>query len=357
MLLPVYFRANSVNDIRISKNYFFSVLIAVSIILFGFRSRPGFQRWVLGLLALWSILVCKSFYTAAALQQISCFILGLILIQQASNKLKLRDHKNLEQFFAAVCIMQCLFIALNVFKINLWNPSVPMEYISGSLGHPTHAGALVAITAPFLFSLKRLKYIGFVAVLVSLYYCKSAMSWFSLFNGVAFYLLLNKNTRFASLGVLVILNLGVLGLFYSYGSYSPFLDDNSRIAAWVLALKTIFSWDYFDILFGRGLGNLWNDFSLYYRLQRFAYVHNEYIESLWAFGILGTSLIMGLAIRPFLNKAIANKERVFLASYVAFLTNCFGNFPMHLSSIALVGCLTYAYLVRVNSNEPIFGGK
>lgn len=358
MLLPVYFKANILNEIRISKNYFLSAAIVISLILFGFKSRPGYQRVALAILAAWTVLICKSFYTAAALQQISGFILALAFIQQASMKLKHRDDKNLSEWFVIVCFMQCLFVGLNLFGINLWNLTVKMKYVSGSLGQPTHAGALIAITLPFLFTTGRFKYLALPIAGLALYHCQSAMAVLSALNAVVFYLLLNKNTRIASLGVLVILNASLVMLFYGYGNIHPFFDDNSRIAAWHVALKTIFSWNYFDILFGRGLGNLWNDFSLYYKMQRFTYVHNEYIESLWAFGILGTSLIMGLAIRPFLIKTTQNKEKVFLASYVAFLTNCFGNFPMHLSTIALVGCLTYAYLIRVNnSNELTFGGK
>lgn len=348
MLLPFYVRFNEHNDVRICKNLFFFFLVCVSLIVFGLGKRKvslGLKTSLV-FLAILSFFNHKNLYLSAAIEQTIIFNISLVILYQLLT-FNL-DFVVIAFFLRISALIQAVIFILNYYGVNPYNLSLPAPIPYGSFGQQTLSGAHIAVLFPLF--LQTWWWMFIPVLIVAVFLAKSAMAWASLVAGVVVFGCYKHIKR----------PLFVSGCFCSaliaffLTKSIPFFSDNMRYVTWKKLMIEFFNWRWIEELFGRGLGWLFHNSRLEDGIGGiFTYAHNEAIDSLWAFGIIGTSVIVYVLLKALKN--INEGSRVSLAILAAFISNSFGNFTFHISAIALPAMLAYAYLVTNNEEKINYG--
>lgn len=332
MLLPFYVRANNFNDIRISKNYALIFLTTIGCMLFGVGKL---KIRAIAVVAAFAFFIHSNFYRPASMEQTVTFLGGCLLISHLlSHRL---NEKVIKVCLAITCILTSAVFILNNMGFNPFNPSIPMKYPVGPLGQQTLSGALVAITITSLIQPNFWMFIP--AAAMGLWISGSSMSYLAAGVNISLFTAMNK-TIALKLKVSIITLLGIIG---SMGLFSKdLLNDHSRFYSWSIAIKKMSNFSLMDQLFGRGLGDFWHSFGVEIPGQMIRYAHNEVIESLWAFGIVGTMIIAIIVYLPFKNF----KSTYALAGFASVLVNSLGNFTFHIAPLALIGVIFYSLALK-----------
>lgn len=293
-----------------------------------------------------------------------CLNLGMIVILQMTTNLQ----KSISYALGIVCITQSIWILLECFGINLfgllsnfdhtyaWSAdsveiyqifdlrlllaNYELPYANGSLNNLMLSGALIAITAPFLFN--KLFIIFLPLAIYCVFKTESTMSILSLAAGAMTYFIIRSKSKLRYFICAQVLTIPLL-IYLIYPEHQ-FFSFSGRIAAWQRMINFI---KYPDIFIGKGVGYLAHTYKNSFEtshLPFFSYAHSEPIEIYVAFGILGLALCTYLLISMLGFK----KDAVIWASFIAFLVNASANFPMHISPIALVGIICFALIWRKN---------
>jgi hypothetical protein len=345
MLLPFYFRFNQYNDLRICKNFAFFAAFCASFMLFGIGNLKVNPKTKISLLLL-SILSWfnhNDFYNGAALEQTVIFnVFLLFLYQMLTFDIKIGIIFN---FCRVGAIVQALFFWMHYFKFNPYNPSVEIWFPVGVLGQQTLSAALLAACAPmFLFGGWR---IALPLIISGVVISTSAMSLVSL--AVGLYIVIFR--KFIKSIFFYLTPIIALVACYFLFRHSSFLADNMRYEVWSGILSQFSESSAGEVLAGRGLGDFWINSKFILNGQRFTYVHNEFIESIWAFGVVGTLLILSLLL--YLRNIKSHESFVCLGIIASCLVNSYGNFTFHISSIAVILIIAYSYLVTKKSEGEV----
>lgn len=350
MLLPFYVRFNSFNDVIVCKDFFLIALTFISVCLFGFAKDIGPELK----LPFISILILswfnhKDFYQTAAIHQTMCFSAGILLVYHLISWAEHLDRGILLNCFRITAILESLVFVLNRFGINPYNihaDKIDIQVV-GSLGQQTLSGALIAALAPTMLSGWGIWCLPLI--IYAVYLSGSAMTAVSFVFGILiclFYKIMSKRYFW-----IVISSFGaaLLGAFIFGLNTVSFFSNHGRFAVW--KLSTLFYlrlWTAREMMFGKGLGFLSSHLDIFqYNIYKFTHAHNEYIEILWAFGLVGI-LLFWMILKPLLKTH--KKDSVFLGIIGALAVNSIGNFTMHVSSIAIIGLISYAYIIGRNNN-------
>ena len=346
MLLPLYVRANSYNDIRVCRNY---LVVGLAILSLGvFYSRGALSKnfsflFVFMLIVGW--LNHQNFYMAAVIEQTVVFSAFCLIYFQLSNDLIDDDINVILNYLRVSCLIQVFLVFLNHgLDFNIYNPFVMTEKVVGSFGQETLVGAYIAVLAPLFFEKKR---IALVPIIWAIWLTTSAMSVCAFIMALIAYTYvkyLRKKAMVFALASTICIGLAIYVFVLANQTY---FDDKGRYILWAVLIDNYLSWSIWDIIFGRGLGNLYytaSDLCVECK-ELFTYAHNEYIEILWAWGLFGMGCFVKFIYDIFKIKDLHLKAPLF-ACVIAILANMFGNFTLHIAPIGLAALLLYICLIN-----------
>lgn len=251
------------------------------------------------------------------------------------------DFNIIKKSLMILCLIESFWTILSIFNIEFYNVvfSLFFEkvvqirdgfYNMGSLGNPNLSGALISITAPLFFSRKH--WVGLIPIVVALVAGGSIMPLITFIAGFCYFIWLNLNLN-KYVPYLLFL---IAGLFFiMVGFPEGYLSDNSRLEAWK---KTILFLDNF--IFGKGLGHFSAFFSRSFVIngEYFRNTHNEYLQVLYNFGLVGFSIFSYLFV-----SLLRRKEEILISCCIfAIAVNCYGNFLFHISLTAFVALTIFA---------------
>lgn len=343
-LLPYYIRANEYNDVRVCKNYALFAAVCSSYLIFGigFRNISSRIKYSLIGLSVLSWFNHDNFYLPAAVEQTVTFNVFLLLIYQLlSHDI---NFKVIANFLRISALIQCAFLCINIYKINPYNLAVPLDYPVGSFGQQTLSGAHVAVLFPFFLTTG---WIVLAPILVgAVYISQSAMSLAALIVGLV--VMIFHKHLFKGVFIFGSLITAVI-VFFLTKNY-VFFSDNMRYAAWSKLMLEFKDWPLNKMIFGRGFGYLYHNFHFDFMAQIFTYAHEEWIELLFALGFIGIFIFIYL-IREILSFNDSKHTVMAVSVLAAVLANSTANFTLHISSIALIAAIAYAYLVQQQTKK------
>lgn len=208
-----------------------------------------------------------------------------------------------------------------------------ISHVSGPLGHPNLSGAYLALCIPALLNYNKLKTVAIS--LIAIYFCDSALPLVTAFGVISYFywakLSLNREVPFYLFSIL-----GVIIFFTGIGGL-----DNQRFFIWENALKLDFNW-----LFGGGVGFFGNN----YPTAAVKHEHNEFLAVFMSYGIIGLGILLML-----FKRAVRASSPAVTSGLFGVFVNFYGNFPLHVSVLALVS-ICY-YVICLQESEVIYVKK
>lgn len=224
---------------------------------------------------------------------------------------------------------------------------VPSNIVSSTLGHPTIAGSFIAMLLPIMWyrGYKLMLPFGIVAVCMTQ---SQVAIGAMLVSGLVYVGLTNKRNALISLSIVVISASILIGGYFVSPSVKSFVGDSGRFSEWgkiYKSFKTPISKNTKTpkIYTGKGPGT----FKHIYHIKensKFHQAHNEYLEVLYDFGILGLFLFV-LALIELIKGVFVFQDRgnrALAASLVCVSISAGASFVWHLApfifyTIILIG--------------------
>jgi hypothetical protein len=356
LLMPFYLRVTTPLDARLSKDLFFSCMIFFSLILFGMKSEriPKLLAVLFGIISFLSFFNQYDQYSFRVLFQWVFLNTGMIFLLQTISNLDKGGIKIILNFIAITALGQAFWVFTNFFGANPYEwiftalfPKVRFldhgafsegkikiaaftGMVAGSLSNSNLTGWYLSMTAPALFRGKW--HWGLIPLAAATIICQSSAGIIALFSILGIYVFSRK---FPIKKIMMVF----AGLFLVFGGSlvairpKKLMADNDRYATWKATVK----WVENDLEKGVGLGVFGDYFGLVHikKLpQLFRQVHNEYLETLVAFGFIGLSILAVIGIRIWL---LLDESKVIpFLGILATAINSIVGFPIHISSCALI---------------------
>ena len=354
--MPLYLRVTTPLDARLSKDLFFSCMIFFSLILFGMKSErvPKLLAILFGIISFLSFFNQYDQYSFRVLFQWVFLNTGMILILQTISLLDKDGIKIILNFIAITALIQSAWVFTNFLGANPYEwlftalfpkvrfldqgafsrgeikvqPFVGM--VAGSLSNSNLTGWFLSMTAPALFRGKW--HWGLIPLVAATIICQSSAGIIALFSILGIYAFSRKLPIKKVCMVFA-------GLFLVFGASlvviqpKKLMADNDRYATW----KATIEWVKNDMEKGVGLGVFGDYFGLTHikKLpQLFRQVHNEYLETLVAFGYIGLSILLIIGIRIWF--LLDESKIIPFLGIVSTAINSIVGFPIHISSCALI---------------------
>lgn len=329
MLHPFITRVGFQAGDRIGKDSFF-LFMAASFALLGFKLPKEILVFTIGLMFLaffnqWNFMSGDVFY------QYVMFLSGIILFGS------FYQGADISKYFVYSATLIAIYVILEKMGVNLrtiyletfYNIEVKRTVINnipaGPLNHPNLTGAYLALSLPLF--LKNKAYICLPAVIFALFLGDSIMP-LATASAVAIFLLNSHITKAkpillylcASLTMVILYFTGLNGL------------DSHRFLIWSKSMS-IFAAPFL----GEGLGWFSDAFAQNFpkMTQKVYQEHNEFLSLFYSFGAIG--LLYACHI---FNKMIKTTDIYIGAGLFAMFINFYGNFTMHVSTLAAL-CLFY----------------
>lgn len=361
LLVPFYYSNDS--DLRLSKDVFFVMVVALSFLLYGMNSRAVHPqvKIPLGLLIITSFFGIFHLSSYESLELWSFFVAGCLFFAHSFTHLSVGNMERLSNWLSFSCIFYSFWVIGNLFGFDLYDvvsQRVPLETagntsveglkyaVLGALGNKGVSAGFVAITSGFLMRPRFWPLLVFPLTACFLASAEAPLLGMGValilwgMNGILRRggpnLLKGKYLPLYALGILAI----VLQLPRSFFVGKMGL----RLLNWAWALDdTGFS------LLGLGLG--WvpvGHVSLHPNAQNTFYqLHNEFIEAYVNLGILGFLPILFM-LRVCLRQTLGGIPifHPYLYAGVTALIYSFFWFSLHIGPIAMIMLLTFAVLAK-----------
>ncbi len=221
----------------------------------------------------------------------------------------------------------------------------------GTLGQQTLYGPfIVAACGAALFIQPLLLIVLLPAAVMTL----SSMTLLSLCALGGFYVIQRWGMKVGGSVMLALAAFGALSYFVFPESFA--FDDQGRFQIWASALKLW--WE--RPLFGYGLGNyailapLDQSMNLAKEHGYFLQAHNDYVQVLFETGIVGFLGVLAafIAVAQRARQTLLHPEgRAWMAVFIAIAANALGNFPFHVAPLALLGAMSWSFLVARDSES------
>lgn len=364
--LPFWIRPTSGPWLELSRDLFFLFSVLLSCFLFGGATRFNkMTPYFLGIMAL-AFFNQFNWQRDEVVYQTLFLFAGFIFINQASSIFKKSHQEITYRSLMAVSFLTITWLLLEVIgiepaaevmkhfgvKLMRWDWTKWVEdttvFINGPFANTNQTGALIALTLPVF--IEKLPLIGIALAALSLALMGSMGAVVSAMTGIVFYfcakfLTMKANKKLFTLTLLAI-PIGMLFL-PKYGV----LGHTGRFEAWKVAFGAV---SLTDLIIGNGLGWIASILPSLYVYQGhviFDKLHSEYLEVIFAFGIVGAYFFYKLIFEVF-NKQTLNP--VFYAIFCASLVNSFVNFTYHITTLALIGLVSYAYLTKKECENGLY---
>lgn len=263
------------------------------------------------------------------------------------------------KLFNGVCIASALqIIAVFMQWLNLfpfWNGAWDEGRIWGLFGNSNWSGCFIAMIIPFFFTLKDryLRALGITSGFVALLILDSQFALLSGIVGVLAYFYIKHRDFILKKGLAYLILVLILGIIPVAMAHPPNIA-NERFDLWLRIWWVITGGGNTEwgchFLQGYGLGSGFQAFPVIAKgichdpnLQ-WHQAHNEYLQVLFQYGIIGLLLITGLIISTV--KKISIRNVVLASSLIALLADSLGFFPMRTSPIGYMAVMFLALIDR-----------
>ncbi len=240
-------------------------------------------------------------------------------------------------------MLEAVFGLAQWFGWNPWHYRNPWELHkpTGSMGQETMLGALlVACLAPALF---QRRYIPAFFITLCIIACHSS---FALASAGAVILVWIASLSIAAAVWISVFGFSMLIAGYEMWPVQDWFDPNMRQFFWVIGFKKFLE----RPIFGFGPGS-WLPNAPWLTL-RLTHVHNEFIEFLTEYGLVGAALASWSGW-DFVRKFEFTWER---ALCIGLLVDSFGNFPMHIAPLGTIFLTAWLLSVRPRPVVLSYGG-
>ncbi len=221
------------------------------------------------------------------------------------------------------------FVAFKPDKLSLIALEETLRVPMGPLFNTGLTSAVIASCSIAMFRKRWVWFLPFA--LVALFFCKSVAAFAGLVAG-AFFLLYRWRKK-------ILYGIPLLALPFLFLSRDDVADLDGRIPVWM----NIAEWfkDLPSILLGRGVGYFPDFYNESYPSEvLFLQAHNEYLEWYICFGLIGLISTLALCLYVLIKGRDDYVKAIFLSSLVMSLAH----FYFHVSSSAIIGLLSFAYL-------------
>lgn len=215
------------------------------------------------------------------------------------------------------------------------------QMINGSLTNENWSGALIALTFPALFYWRF--YVFIPVSLLSLYLLKSAMPVTSAFVGICAYIAVKLFDMKKIKNIALVASIFPALLVLIGPPKTGFFESGPRVWLWERIWSLV---HWYDLIIGKGVGFFAAVFPTKFLLHAvvpFRQMHNEYLEILFAFGVIGLAIFYYLYLQIYKTEKL---HPIFYAIIAAALFNSIGHFTFHVTSTALVGIIAYSFLTK-----------
>lgn len=230
--------------------------------------------------------------------------------------------------------LECAHVKPDIFSLSAFHWPTPDPRFIGlpiaTFGNQTILGPLTAMG--LYWALCKKNYPLAFAFAVSVYLSTSAMTFGSAAVGVWFWYYWDHPKQSVAIGLL-----GILACFgFVCFTKSEFFNFDGRLMVWPFGWKAHLSAPWL----GHGPGSWLGRYEEWKVDGQFTWdkLHNEFLQCLVEYGRVGFTIAAGSVI-SFLrfNRSISRYSSGF---FIILLSNCFGNFPMHIAPYGLIFCWT-----------------
>jgi len=324
---------------RLSRDIFLCVLIAISVISFGFNRKLNFaQTLPFILFILYAFFNAADFTSYLYLQNLAMILCFSVFCIQLYANCEIEYLPIILNSIALAAILQACFAILNYFDVSASSllytgVGSKFNYISsgstGTLGNQNILGAYLAIALPTLF---RKNWLFFIPLLVAgIILSKSDGPVVTAIVAIMAFLLFKYAKKFTGGAVTITFVVCIISSFV-LPSVLTGVDTSQRFEIWN---RIIGVFDINTFIFGEGLGFFpinaayWGNFSA--MLQKVVQAHNEYLETFLELGAIGMGLIFII-----IKKHVNFREPILFSVFMGAMVNSFFNFPLHISPIAII---------------------
>ena len=238
---------------------------------------------------------------------------------------------NVNAVYNAICLVGLANVAMIIVQFfyldPLYTPLSDAGRCTGLMSNQNETGALLAFCFPAFLRKSWLKCLP--AIIIGLILAKSSGGMLAIGAVVIFWMLINNMRKQAVLLVAVVSGYMVID--------GPTIDQ--RLDAWTVGLNL-----FTQQPLGAGIGHWAAVFSvveLETTQSRFLQAHNEYVQLIFEFGVLGICLLVSY-FRYFFKSVktlLGYNKSDFIPAFgvVSLMVNCFVNFPMHIATTAMLG--------------------
>jgi len=351
-VLILYFSTNgNVQDASFVKDRFFIFAVGLSLVLYPSKISSLRLRVGIGGLFMLSFFNQYLITSQAVILQWQTFMAGVILLPQVVH---LGDRKVLGNGILLAGVIQAICLILNQWgleplRIYSYFLNADLYYVGAGVAVPHNVvmpiGTLMNINMSSVLCVAALPFAirAFPLFILPLVYAvllsKSSMSYLGALSVIFWYIYSQTRAKkkFIAASIFVLL----CSLYLLKGHY--LLDGGNRFKIWEIALKVLSIRPFT----GMGLGFVYDNFPMYFTAQEFRQLHNEPLEFLVNFGLVGV-FFLGLILSKV---TLVKKNWSFFAVIFALLVNSLGNLTYHISSLSLITLLCLGILLQNNYLE------
>jgi len=249
-------------------------------------------------------------------------------------------HSKISQktWFNVICISAFIQALIGICQLWFFDPitsilslvvtvtgDIPFSTPVGTLGNNNFLGAYLAISLPFFFRSKW--WMLLPAIVYGIFITHTTAAGVAALVGVAFF--------FGGWWTVLLISISTVIYLYFYDFTHIFKAD--RFLFWKDAfIKVTHSFKTF--MFGFGPGITW---------EKGNQLHNEYVATLFNFGIVGLSLLIGYIV------TVYKDNKILFTALLITCVNMLGNHPLHTTPSAMLILVIVALIEkeRINGYE------
>lgn len=360
-------------DIRLTKNFIFIAIAMIGALLFKFdtaKLKKHLPIWLtcLSIYAL-TLINAEYFFTIQFMSEIFQVTVGVLFFIMILNNYKPEYLKFITWCFASICILQSVWIILELHSIEPYmyiaqalNWSKEIQYIApdgskvltipmaGSLGNPMISSNQIALTLPFLLFTSL--WPAVILVIWALYYTKSAAAVICSLIAIFYALHVRIPGVKFRYKLLLLLPISFGFCYFVHFNFEHFFANGERFAVWSQTI-TWFS-DIKSIVFGKGIGFFYVMFAgTFKHLEAWIHPHNELVLIYNSFGLTGVVLALW-SLGYLLTRKCAGILKLTLVLACVMAST---GFPLHISALAsIILFITAAILAENIENKEIRDG-
>lgn len=362
MALPLYLRiGDDPVDSRFSRDILYCLIAFIfTIIFYKNDSKYGFYKIFFVILAVYSYVVQWNQASFAVINQwinVCCFCMLSITLISVGDKI---NKKYLFYTILAIGLIQSLWVAIEYSGVNIYalilDAISPGKYLRvsrsgeiikditaiGSMGNVNLTASVIAICFPVvLFSNRYIIAPCIILLSIGLLICNSAMGYITALSSIVL-VLIYKKKYLISFCALILSTLAIT--IVPHGTLSSV--SSGRLEVWAMSHDYFEKIDTLRLLFGQGLGFFSDHFGAIKGVV-FKQAHNEFIDCIYAYGLVGLLAFLSL----FTWIIIRSKSALASIILISMCVNMIGHFTLHISTTAFIFSILIA--ICINSREDI----